>query len=792
MACREEVLANILHIFSTSTNTSPLASNDNGEVYFHILQNCSISGKSKCHDDKHLMRPSSQCDDRSGIGLEEMWKPLVRAETKDLAVVNKIMSVMIDFSREHAEFGDAFKEYDDTLIWEAGMKLIHHVVSDEKYGTLDDEPISPHILLSTVMDSYYYNDSDAQVHEMNDNEQLVTFGRHLNDDTQAKQLSTSLAMFYLRSHIASFSIEKAVDLTRQSTASSSTTMIRWRRLKSMVEDITSLFKKMLSDHLTSLLAQEIDPSKMAVETMQLITVATSVYAHNIFLTCRNLIELLLKYACKSSSDRHFKRLTLETGNNCIGTLTSLVALQLIFGEGRVASSSAIHAAMNCIDGQPTDNLFQLMLHECDSDTNDDQTKPQKFNLWNDTAVKKCSRGLDLMQDLLLYPSIRLSYDIQRSRISVGHNDDDTDDSSEDGHHQETYDLLGIAIMAYCLSTGEGHISLPYPYSKQYRWSLLFPHIRALLTGLHASSTFNFINDTQLSTLDELNDTYAFELGIEMLDKLMSAAPSVIDPCSQTRNARLKEFAILSCAKILESTIESLLSLVLRLSMFESSICNGSNLKPVKYSSQHVMGMAQTLLELHMPDVRIRALTSLSQKMKSTGQSQVLLPRVLDWMRPSIMKIYLDKMTSSDDIAIVLVIIDALSPFVQDLEFAFDRHKSTRDLTELVSMTEVHVSFVSIYRFIRLWVCRARSNTNSKRTTSNVRMDIFHQIEDWVLECTSVMRNFAESLSSQLDFWSVEGSPKDTTQFDKNDPPSGWHRLFLLLHSLKESLEEVKE
>lgn len=798
MATREDVLATVLHILSSSTKVSPLTSNDDGTVYVHFSPHCSRSSKNEGHDNTdHLPCPSHFKDDddvqRSAIYLEQFLKRIFGAET-NASVVDAVMSVMVDFSRENAVvIGDSLKAHDDNVIWEAGLKLIHHTISDEKYGTLDDEPISPHIILSAVMDSYYCLDSDPESQQTHDYEQGGSSDQQPNDETQAQHLSTSLAMFYLRSLIASVAIEEAANLTLKSIASSSTTSIRWRRLKSMIDDITSLFKKILSDQLIAVLAQESDPVKKAIQTMRLISMATSVYVRNIFRACTNLIELLLNNACKSSSDVHFKRRILETSYTCIGTLTSLLALQVVFVEEVELSYSVMHLVLQCIDDQHNDNIFQSMLDEYDSSSNYDQAKTQKFNLWNEIGVKKRERGFDLIQDLLLYPSIRLSYyDIQRSGLAVDRNEDGADDSSDDKNRQETYDLLGIATIAYCMSTGKGHMTLPCPYSKEYRWNLLFPHIQALITGLQSSSTFQSMNKTQLSILNDLNDTKAIDMGLEMLEKLVSTAPTMIGPYSQTRNTPKEKRAIVCFATTLEATIESLLHLVLRLSILESSMRNGSNLEALKYSSQQVMGMARTLLGLYMPDIRIRALASLSRKMRSTDQSKVLLPRVLDWMRPTIMQMCVDRVPSSDDVAIILTIIDALSPFLQEIEFAFDRPNSTlpRNLREFMSPTEANTAFVSIYRVIRRWVTKARSIATNKCTTSNARIDKFHQIDHWVLKSTTVLESFYKSLSNLLEFWSIQSSPEDTPNVDKIDPPSGWHRLFLLLHSLKESLEEI--
>jgi hypothetical protein len=207
-----------------------------------------------------------------------------------------------------------------------------------------------------------------------------------------------------------------------------------------------------------------------------------------------------------------------------------------------------------------------------------------------------------------------------------------------------------------------------------------------------------------------------------------------------------------------------------------------------------MGMSQTLLGLYIPDVRIHALASLSRKMKSTEQSKVLLPRVLDWMRPTIMQMCVDRVPSSDDVAVILTVIDALSPFLQEIECAFDKPNSTfpRNIPEFMSMTEANAACVSIYRVIRLWVTKARSIATNKSTTSNARIDKFHQVDDWVLKSTTVLESFCKSLSNLLEFWSVDSSPEDTTHFDKIDPPSGWHRLFLLLYPLKESLGEISD
>lgn len=769
MATPEEVLAHTLHIISSSTSTSSLAIHHDGSV--RVLREESENSR----DDIQLTPTRDVSNDvRDGLDwLESMAKtPEARGAVDNDAAIQEVMELMVNMS----DLPNEREQYKDSILWSAGLKLIHHVVSDDKIDEFSDDAIEPHILLSTLMDSYYYNDGN----ELFDDKTRQNY--HVD---VAPQLSTSQAMFVLRSFLVTIAIERSVQLTRIALESSNT--IRWRRLKSILDDSILLFQKMFINQID--LSRDIDSTD---STKHAILMGTNIYVNNIFPAARDLLQLLLE----NTSDASFITRILKASYNCFDVLTSLAALGFAFGENGL-SSEMTNAIMKCIDDPKTDDLFQLMKNKNAFDVNEDD-EHQSINkccLLRNNSVK---RGLHFREDLLLYPFIQRIDEIQNDKsdwTEDQHNDDDSYQSSEDDDYV-IYDTFGVAVVA-CIQTR----SLPLIYSREFIWFLFFPHVHIFLSGMmNTSTTLNLINENQF------DETAAINTGLSMLENLMSDAPGMIgsyesaltsDPSTDETST-----STVYCTMMLAATIESLLSTVMRLSMFEASHDRGADSKRMLYSSRQVMSMIQSLLELYEPIIQVHALASLSQKMKCMEHTKVLLPRVLDWVRSVIMKICIEmredqsnnseaNMIHSQNVNVILAVIDSLAPFLQELEFAFDKTKPPlpKCTQEFMSKLESYISTLSVFRSIRLWVHCVETIAKNNAAKSNAKNDSFHHVKQWSQQNEAMLVSFSELLVDLIDFWTRACSPRDAKVYVGEDmePPIGWHRLNLLLHAVEDSL-----
>eukprot|EP00956_Cyclotella_meneghiniana_P038431 scaffold154396_cov73-Cyclotella_meneghiniana.AAC.3 len=746
MTAREDALAHVLHIFSSSSTTSPLIKRDDGSV-------CLVES-----DVQQPRRLICNVQMRSGSDwLNQIVLQLQVSSTAADTNVDVVMKSMLDMS--------AIDSVEDDIIWAAGLKLIHCITSqDIFYKYLSNEPIEPHILISTLMDSYYHGDEDYQIDERNSN---------------TRQLSVPQAMFQLRSVLATIAIEHAVDLTRKAIEKKET--VRWRRLRSMTDDAISLFRKMSLNQL-----ENACESGSTNESQDVIAMAVYIFVNSMFPTCRDLLQLLLENA----KDTQFTMRILQTSYSCIGMLTSLASLQFIFGDGELISY-----IMKCIDD--SNNLFKMMLdkHAFIAATNQHRDKATEFCLLGDIALNKCERGSNLLDDLILHPSICVEYAYHANLKDQFNNEDSADDSDESSGFNEvnaTYDLLGVAVIAYY--SLQNLLLKCQRIQRKERISFL-AHVHIFLSGIKNNSAI--VVDLNK---DELDETKAIETGLDMLVILM---PSDSEDVPEGTCFHEKE--IICHAMTLEATIESLLSTVMRLSMFEASIhSNAHNTNTLKYSSRRVMSMAHKLIRLYKPIIQIRTLASLSYKVKNMEHTKVLLPRILDWMRPVVMTMHLNiqqqqlqlsgvdvEVLSSENINVILAVTDAISPFFRDLEVVFDNTTPPlpKNILEFMSMAESYTSLLSVFRSIRIFL----SSVQTVTPNNTAEQESLQQIKRWAQEILIVLNRFKLLLADLLDFWSRACSPRDAKVCigdiaDSDlDPPIGWHRLHILLHALGESL-----
>ena len=292
MTAREDALAHVLHIFSSSSTTSPLIKRDDGSV---------------CLVESDVQQPPRLiCNVQMRSGSDWMNQIVLQLQISSTAAdtnVEVVMKSMLDMS--------VIDSVEDDIIWAAGLKLIHCITSQDIFYNMSNETIEPHILMSTLMDSYYHGDEDYQIDERNSN---------------TRQLSVPQAMFQLRSVLATIAIEHAVDRTRKAIERSTT--VRWKRLRSMIDDAISLFRKMLLNQL-----EKACESGSTNESQDVIAMAVYIFVNSMFPPCRDLLQLLLENA----KDTQFTMRILQTSYSCIGMLTSLASLQFIFGDGELIS-----------------------------------------------------------------------------------------------------------------------------------------------------------------------------------------------------------------------------------------------------------------------------------------------------------------------------------------------------------------------------------------------------------------------------------------------------------------------
>ena len=755
MALREDVLANTLHILSATTS-NPLVLRDDGSL-------CVLSGADsddKCHDSD-----ISSSRVHISVLLGQMVAQLY--ENDDHLTIARATNFMIDIPNS---LDDDRDKYNDKILWTAGLKLITDIICEDKINGVCDESIQPHLMLTILMDSFCYGDDKPL-------DDIQTF--------EQQHLSSSLAIFYLRILVSVFAIEKSVNLTRQSIEFSS--IIRWRRLRSMLDDVISMFKKAVLNLIRSVR----DPNSQTLSD-GLIKMATHIYIHNMFPACRDLLQLLLK----NTSDAAFFSFTIRTYYDTFDVMTILAALGFIFGEREEASSGVLNMIVRVLGESHTDHMFRLMMEKSSMFSNKYEIQSlERFYLRDEVSAKSCEKSSNFIDHLLLYPSLRVVHEVH---MTHSQNNDEVhfDPLDENLEEKKVYDSLGIAAIAYCILQTP---SSPCPYSREYFWKLFFPHVHILLRGLNnTSATFDFIHH------HELNETKIIEKGLNMFETMITLAPDFIETYQDASNSRYTKSDFTCCIFTLKATLEALLSTALRLSMFEAVINNSPNASPLKFTSHQVMFTTQTLLGLYKPIMQIRVLGLLSHKMKYTYHMKVLLPRVIDWMRSVAIKICTsmkqkqmhanyqdDKVTNVGNVDVIIAITETITPFFQDFEFTFDNTKPPlpRDVPDFMSMVETYTSLLSTFRAIKIWINCVQSIT-AEDTVFNDEDASFHQIVNWVQNKEILLRGFSVLLADLLDFWSRTCSTRDTKLCVRDDieaPPLGWHRFFLLLYTLQEVL-----
>mmetsp|Transcript_11515 Transcript_11515/g.24539 ORF Transcript_11515/g.24539 Transcript_11515/m.24539 type:complete len:795 (-) Transcript_11515:54-2438(-) len=775
----DEILANVLQILSSSTFTSPLIC----QYYWEEEgkdENASVSWDPFVSFAESILDVDSRVSTNSNNFLEK-W--LQHVTTHGIAnnnegVAKDVHALFLDNNRMNELLSNRDHKPDDDLLWLAGLELLKSTLFPEKDSNMD--PIPPHELLLFLTDSYSFNDDDLVIGN------LVAAEEENMSSKKLYRLPSSIAMFFLRTLLLSHALESAKESITESLKTFKP--VRWRRMKSMVDDALSIFQRMVFDY-SGKVVDGIDfnawpePLKYyPIEPGHIISIGTWLYTNHLFPACHDILSMLLRNHLDGSNPGTSGVKLLETCYETFSMLTALMALEVaVISQEHSAPSTCVQNIIARIEHQNTGDFFNLVTLaqgeiigkvsvQIPEEKDEEVCCP-----WNDYGHGTSGRGLSLEEHLLLYPSIRKK------------------------NGGAFYDELGIAAIAYWrLKAQQTDLSplgldpLPSPYSGSYRWTLLFPHVITFLDGAQASLTMNTMDQKKVLSMSDgylLGVNLAtFSLGFDMI-QLFTRMP-VIRPIGSWTKTQNPNVRWAHSSEGLESTIATLLSHVMRVSYLEASAENGSpsvGNVALKYSSLELMKMTQTLLGVYKPATQIRTLSRVCQLIK-TNDVRVLLPKALDFIRPIIMGMckniekYNDDTIALDDMAIIQTTSGILEIFLSDVIGAFEDSKSPlpKDVDEFMTYIETYSSVFAIMRLQRMWISRCK---NVVKDMEKRPAAFFQSVVKKMDETLGKLRynSLETSLGRLIDFWERS-----------EDPPMNWHRLFLMKLALQDALAKPEE
>ena len=425
----EEIIANALHILSSSTRMSPFRCGRTGDGDWDPRQESAIesldSGNST-HTKNFLFRwlnefaPTLGCPRRTDLG--------------------GIMDAFVHTSRMDEVLKD---EQDDDLLWHAGLSQLRSQLYPNEDGRSHSSlnPIPPHLLLRTVMDSYYCNDSDLELGglsaaDVDDNK--------TSDDVF--RLPSSIGMFYLRTFLVSRALESAEESIPQSEGNRET--VRWRRLKSMSDEACSLFRRMAFDYAAKssnnlrmgMIPKSVEPGEIYDIDPNLIkAMATFCYTNHVFPSSRDLLLALVRNETKSRGrGTQHGTMLLKSCYELFREMTTLLALDVaLLNFDYATPSRCVQWVLKLIESQNTNDFFDCVKSQKNMTRNHgshgkvSEEGAELHFPWSDTGDGFNEEGLSLEEDLLLYPSIGVMQD-----------------KVEDFSNAAFYDGTGIALLAY--------------------------------------------------------------------------------------------------------------------------------------------------------------------------------------------------------------------------------------------------------------------------------------------------------------------------------------------------------
>ena len=463
---REDIIANVLQILSSSTSISPLLCRcEHRESVDDV-----VDGERGAHNVSwdpfvSLSKPKPMpmalfgCDGRvvpvTHSKFLYNWLnefiPTIRCNQN--ANMTEIRNAFVDSSRMVKLLKKKNKPTDDQL-WHAGLQQIQtQLYPNDAPGRIAKKnlgSIPPHVLLQTVMDSYYGNDTDLDLGNLSGIDEVPGKSRMYF-------LPTSVSMFFLRTFLISHALESAYESIRLSQAKSQP--IRWKRLKSMVDDARALCRLMTFDYAGKAIGEYVygrvprkvnlfqpDPLQQVpnallfypVEPTHVVSVATWAYTNLVLPASHALLgELLRNESFGTVSGTQYRGKILESCHETFSMLTTLLALD-IGGvvQDYTAPSCCVRWALHCIDSKSTNEFYDLVMAETDHYNSIDNGKKSSdregrtYLPWNGNVDDRPS-GLSLCDHLLLYPMTRKIYE-----------------ESVDVSDTTFYDELGIAYMGY--------------------------------------------------------------------------------------------------------------------------------------------------------------------------------------------------------------------------------------------------------------------------------------------------------------------------------------------------------
>lgn len=273
------------------------------------------------------------------------------------------------------------------------------------------------------------------------------------------------------------------------------------------------------------------------------------------------------------------------------------------------------------------------------------------------------------------------------------------------------------------------------------------------------------------------------LGFDMLRTILIKTPAIRPTaCDEGSSNPIAQWA--HSARGLESTITILLSHVVRISSVELGGGNKSSSDIArKYSSLEVMDMTRTLIRIFNPEIQVETLSNLCQALKKASLVNVLLPRVIDFIRPIVMNMcgntnqYNHGSIALQDMTIMKKISSIQNTFLVELHDAFINLESSlpEDIDEFMSKTETYSAVFAIIRLQQIW--RARVWATMIGEMKLEVSEIFEGITRWVDDALSKLHYFDASLTGLINIC-------ETSQH----PPHDWHLLFLMQSSLRDAFD----
>ena len=279
----------------------------------------------------------------------------------------------------------------------------------------------------------------------------------------------------------------------------------------------------------------------------------------------------------------------------------------------------------------------------------------------------------------------------------------------------------------------------------------------------------------------------YSLGFDMLHLLINNATAIRPNNKETSDISKPIVQWVQSAKGLQSTIAVLLSHVVRLSSLEMSMADTSPSEvypALKYSSLEVMNMTRTLLSFHSPSTQVETLLLVCQRVKYS-QDRVIIPRLLDFIRPIIMNNCQNTERYADgdivlpyDMNVMNQVSQLLDVFLLDMNNAFDDSTSSlpKDIGEFMSSTETYAAVFAILRLHYMWISKCQALIKQEQICNEMVLGRFNKTVQWMDSWFSTLHFFGKSLSSFIAH--CEAS---------DDAPQDFHHLFLLRLALDDMI-----